>query len=73
MSLTKPEARKVAMQLSSANKLGYVSTRGGPVGKGSLLEFVLAQKEKHPTKVVRVCKKDTLSNRLVMAVCMVTG
>lgn len=51
MSLTKPEARRVAMQLSNANKLGYVSTRGGPVGKGSLLEFVLTQKEKHPTKV----------------------
>lgn len=51
MRLTKPEVRKVAMQLSSANKLGYVSTRGGTVSKGSLLGFVLAQKEKHPTKV----------------------
>lgn len=59
MSLTKPEARKVAMQLSSANKLGYVSTRGGPVGKGSLLEFVLAQKEKHPTKVISVSRGQT--------------
>lgn len=51
MRLTKPESRKVAMQLSNTNKLGYQSTRGGPVGKGSLLEFVLKQKEKHPTKV----------------------
>lgn len=51
MGLTKPESRKVATQLSSTNKLGYQSSRGKTVGKGSLLEFVLQQKEKHPTKV----------------------
>lgn len=51
MSLTKPETRKVAMQLTSDNKLGYRSQKGGPVSKGSLLQYVLEQKEKHPTKV----------------------
>lgn len=51
MRLTKPETRKVAMQLTSDNKLGYRSSRGGPVSKGSLLRYVLEQKEKHPTKV----------------------
>lgn len=51
LRLTKPETRKVATQLANTNKLGYVSSRGGTVGKGSLLEFVLKQKELHPTKV----------------------
>lgn len=52
MSLTKPETRKVAARLlSNDNKLGYRSSRGGNVGKGSLLEYVLKQKEIHPTKV----------------------
>ncbi|CAM9853117.1 unnamed protein product [Scytosiphon promiscuus] len=52
MRLTKPETRKVAMQLTSDNKLGYRSSKGGPVGKGTLLEYVVEQKEKHPTKVL---------------------
>lgn len=51
MRLTKPETRKVAMQLTGDNKLGYRSSKGGPVGKGTLLEYVVEQKEKHPTKV----------------------
>ena len=52
MGLTKPETRKVAARLlSNDNKLGYRSSRGGSVGKGSLLEYVLKQKEIHPTKV----------------------
>lgn len=51
MGLTKPETRKVAMQLTSDNKLGYRSQKGGAIGKGSLLRYVLEQKEKHPTKV----------------------
>lgn len=51
MGLTKPETRKVAMQLTSDNKLGYRSQKGGPVSKGSLLQYVIEQKEKHPTKV----------------------
>lgn len=54
MGLTKPETRKVAMQLTSDNKLGYRSQKGGPVSKGSLLQYVIEQKEKHPTKVCRI-------------------
>ncbi|CAM9602446.1 unnamed protein product, partial [Ectocarpus sp. 4 AP-2014] len=52
MALTKPETRKNAMQLTADNKLGYRSSKGGPVSKGTLLQYVLEQKEKHPTKVM---------------------
>ncbi|CAM9511477.1 unnamed protein product [Ectocarpus sp. 12 AP-2014] len=52
MALTKPETRKTAMQLTADNKLGYRSSKGGPVSKGTLLQYVLEQKEKHPTKVM---------------------
>ena len=61
MGLTKPETRKVAMQLTSDNKLGYRSQKGGPVSKGSLLQYVIEQKDKHPTKVSYGEEVDTLN------------
>lgn len=47
----RPAARALIPQLTSDNCLGYLPA-SGPPKKGTLLQYVITQKEMHPTKII---------------------
>ncbi len=49
-ALRRPPARHLLQQLTPGNVLGYEASTGA-IKSGSLLEFVLEQKQTHPDKV----------------------